>query len=721
MGRSISRKVIYLAFIMFLLFPFTSFNSLFFREYKLNYNICITALADDTPDVDMDELPDINYDILNELWYEPKIEMLIITPNGSQDFIDAVTPLMDWKNQKGVKTIILNNYSLYGNGDDAENIRNMIKYYYERENVQWVLLCGDTEPGLIPIREVYNPDVIDVGKGDHESPGFNDEYKPTDFYYADLTGTWDDNKNNKWGESAVKTENNIKKDEIEWIPDVYVGRFPADDANELEIMVNKSLKYETDPMIGDWMNRMLLGGAISSLTPLEDEAVLTTYIWSNYVMNEMNFTHLHRASSPYDPPVPPASYRQEFLTNNNFDTELNLGYSTAIIASHGIETDFQDRDGVIYDINDAQTANNNNMPSLFYGDACTTSPYDIDVSIGEVLIKRPDAGAIGYIGGMRVTWYYDGDDELAMLNRGNAKLFWEEFFEQKKFQQGKALYDSKVAYMESDHFTEGWGSLDQEWERKNILSYNLLGDPEVDIYTNKPLNATNPFTENIYEGQLIKAIIRDNNGSLVPYARVHMRTNDGKYRTVYANIQGELNFRIPAQANENYNVTITGHNLIPTYFNFTTLPDSIAPEFLDDKTTPKDPTVSDNILFDAEVIDLQSGVQSVYLLHSKNDDFDNYKYYEMSNSFKDDIEDYKCTIDKLKPGDYYFLLLARDWANNIEILDDHSFKISIPVPIMDYILIITSLMIVGVVGISALVIYKKNKEYFQLLKRFEEI
>ena len=40
---------------------------------------------------------------------------------------------------------------------------------------------------------------------------------------------------------------------------------------------------------------------------------------------------------------------------------------------------------------------------------------------------------------------------------------------------------------------------------------------------------------------------------------------------------------------------------------------------------------------------------------------------------------------------------------------------------MDYILIITSIMIVGLVGVSALVIYKKNKEYFQLLKRFEEI
>jgi len=726
MGRSISRKVIYLAFIMFLLFPFTSFISPFFRMHKLNDNISITALADDTPDVDWDELPDIPYEELNEMWYDSKIEMLIITPNGSQDFVNAVTPLMDWKNEKGVKTIILNNFSLYPGDDNATKIRNMIKSYYETENIQWVLLAGDAQDDLIPIRKVYNPDVYDYNqlfvRSESESVGI-DYYKPTDFYYADLTGTWDENNNNKWGESAEKTKDNINKDEIEWIPDVYVGRFPANDANDLEKMVNKSLKYEINPEIGDWMNKMLLAGAMSSLDPLEDEAVLTSQIWSNYVLNEMNFTHLHIAASPYDPPIPPAPNRQEDLTSSNIYTELDLGYSTAIIASHGSFTDFKNYDETdIYTDGQAALANNNNMPTLFYGDACTTSPYDInDVNIGEILIKSPNAGAIGYIGGLRVTWYYDDDENLEMLNRGNAKLFWEEFFKEKKFQQGKALYDSKVAYMDSDHFSEGWGSLDQEWERKNILTYNLLGDPEVDIYTNTPLNAINPFIGSIYEGQLVSSTIRDENGNAVPYARVHMRTNDSKYRTVYADVHGEVNFRIPAQANEIYNVTITGHNLKPTEFKFTSLPDYFDPDFLDDDTSPNDPTVSDNICFEIEAIDSQSGIESVYLLRSNNEDFDNYEYFEMSNSFKDDIEDYKCTLDKLKPGDYYFLILARDWANNIEILDDNSFKISIPVPIMDYILIITSLMIVGIVGISAFVIYKKNKEYFQLLKRFEEI
>jgi hypothetical protein len=183
---------------------------------------------------------------------------------------------------------------------------------------------------------------------------------------------------------------------------------------------------------------------------------------------------------------------------------------------------------------------------------------------------------------------------------------------------------------------------------------------------------------------------------------------------------GEINFRLPPQANETYNVTITGHNLIPWYFNFTTLSDGLDPDFLDEDCNPKDPTVSDNICFDIEVIDSQSGIESVFLLKSKDDDFDDYEYYEMSNSFKDDEEDYKYTIYKLDPGEYYFLIVARDWANNIEILDDESFEISIPIPIMDYVLIITSIMIIGLVGISVFVIYSGNKKYSAILKRFEE-
>ena len=45
-------------------------------------------------DVDLSFIPEIDYNSLNKLWYEPKIEMLIVSPNQS-DFINALIPLRD--------------------------------------------------------------------------------------------------------------------------------------------------------------------------------------------------------------------------------------------------------------------------------------------------------------------------------------------------------------------------------------------------------------------------------------------------------------------------------------------------------------------------------------------------------------------------------------------------------------------------------------------------
>ncbi|MFX1468809.1 MAG: C25 family cysteine peptidase [Promethearchaeota archaeon] len=674
-------------------------------------------------DFNLSFIPEINYDSLNELWYEHKIEMLIITPNKT-DFIETMKPLMDWKNEKGVKTIILSNFSLYSGRDDPEKIRNMIKSYDQTENIQWILLVGDAENNLIPIRYVYNPDVLLI-PGNSEYLSFNDYYKPTDFYYADLTGSWDNDGDNIWGESSIYNAYGI--DEITWNPDVYVGRFPAGNINELEEMVNKTLKYEKDPYVGNWMNRMLLAGAISSYygypdTTDEDEARLTEYIWNNYVKDEMIFTHLHKTTDSFTPISPDPPNSEAVLDNTNFDTNFDLGYSTIIFAGHGEPTRIVSVgiSGSIYDSSDASSSNNINMPSLFYGDACTTSPYDMNNnSIGEILIKRPNAGAIGYIGGLRATWYFQDDNELKYLNRANAKLFWKEFFEEKKYQQGKALYDSKIAYMNSDIFSTSY-TMNKEWERKNVLTYNLLGDPEVDIYTDKPIDGTDPFTKTFYEGQLISVPILDNQSEAVPYARVHFQTSDGKYYTTYANKNGIASFRVPAQENEVYNVTITGHNLKPSYFNFQIYPDNNKPELLGIELTPTKPSTSDKIAFTIKIKDNQSGIESIYLILSRNSSTD-YSYYELSNEFDENDDIFTFSIDRLAPGFYSYFIVGRDYANNSNVFYNSAFSFSIPKPMIDYIFPVLVYLIIGIAGISFFVLFKGLQKYSRILEKKEKL
>ena len=232
--------IITLVLSVFFINPYVHLKNLKSSEISLSTN--------GYSEVDLSFIPEIDYDSLNDLWYDPKVEMLIITPNKT-DFIDALKPLRDWKNEKGVNTIILSNFSAYEGIDDAARIRNMIKTYYENENIQWVLLAGDAQDDLIPIRNVYNPDVYRVTEGIRSETVGGEFYKPTDFYYADLTGIWDSDGDGNWGEAPQ--DNSFGFDEISWIPEVYVGRLPANDAYELGIMVNKTLKYEKDPEIGD--------------------------------------------------------------------------------------------------------------------------------------------------------------------------------------------------------------------------------------------------------------------------------------------------------------------------------------------------------------------------------------------------------------------------------------------------------------------------------------
>ncbi|MBN1803329.1 MAG: hypothetical protein JW891_17590 [Candidatus Lokiarchaeota archaeon] len=654
-------------------------------------------------------IPEYDFTELNATWYHHDIEMIIVSPN-IPSFINALEPLKEWKNQKGVKTIILNNWSLYEGRDKPEKIRNMIKEFYESFHIRWVLLAGDAQDNLIPIRYVHNPAERDHGIAD-ESYG-DPIYKPTDYYYADLTGTWDEDGDGIYGESSKYNAYGV--DEIDWIPEVYVGRLPAGNSIELGLMVNKTIQYEANPVVGEWMNRMLLAGVISDRVGTdpddeygdgEDEARLTEYIWKNYVDLEMNFTHLYRNTSfDVTTQVNFPDNVSEITSNSDFASEFNRGYSTVLFAGHGRPTAY---DGAtlsgIYTSAQAGSASNDFMPSLVYADACTTSIYDLDSqdnNIGETLIKLDSSGAIGYVGGLRVTYYVLDDLDFEIANRANAKLFWEVFFEDYKFQQGRTLYDSKVAYMTSDVFTRGDTSMYQQYQRKNVLTYCLLGDPEVDIHTDTPSYASNPFLKNVTEGQLVSITIRNDRGELVPYARVHLTTDDGKYGTVYADENGVAIFRAYPKSNEIYNVTITGHNLVPSYFSFTTIADNATPEIIDFTCNHFSLSTFQDLCLNATAIDNGSGIESAMLLINRN------AYIISKNGILENATSHEFDLGKLTPGSYQFVLFTRDYANNT-IIYTHALEITVPIPIAYY---LVGGVIIGIALVSGSTVVVARKQ-----------
>ncbi len=122
--------------------------------------------------------------------------MLIITYDN---FRDAVMPLVNWKNQKGIPTTIVNVSTI---GNNATSIKNYIRNAYQTDGLTFVLLVGDHAQVVSPIS----------GGG-------------TDPTYALLAGS-------------------------DHYPELFVGRFSAESLQDVVNQVTKTLEYEKLPQAG---------------------------------------------------------------------------------------------------------------------------------------------------------------------------------------------------------------------------------------------------------------------------------------------------------------------------------------------------------------------------------------------------------------------------------------------------------------------------------------
>jgi len=130
--------------------------------------------------------------------------LIIVHPN----FEDEITPLADWKHQKGLKTKVVSTTSIASPITDTA-IKNYIKNAYDTWSPAptYVLLVGDSS--YIPANY----------KSVHPYHGTK---TATDLYYATTDGT-------------------------DIFPDIFLGRFPCASGTECTRMVNKTLEMEKNP------------------------------------------------------------------------------------------------------------------------------------------------------------------------------------------------------------------------------------------------------------------------------------------------------------------------------------------------------------------------------------------------------------------------------------------------------------------------------------------
>lgn len=453
------------------------------------------------------------------------VKYVIITNDVMKE---AFQPLADWKTKKGVPAKVVTVSSIeanYSGNDTQEEIRNFIKYAITTWNTEWILLGGDTD--VVQHRGAYGNVSGEAALGDY----WVDYNIPTDLYYSDLDGNWNADGDSIYGEVA---------DYVNLYPDVFVGRAPVNTIAEAQTFVNKTLQYEKNPPIDYELDMLFLA------EKLWDDPVT----WGGAAKNIIDTVYI-------PPKYDPITKKYEMYDNISRQiaiNEMNAGPHIVNHVGHGNTGCFCVGSGCIYR-SDADGLYNSPKNFILYTISCYSNAFDSN-SLSEHFMNNLNGGTVSYIGNSRYGFFIVG-----YPGEGPSDLYDQEFFNSlfadNLYHLGETVADSKVAYISLSQ-QDGNG---MRWLQYAI---NLLGDPELPIWTETPQNFTihkpSEITANITQEIIVQVL---NGTEPVQNATVCiMKSDDDIYNVSATDSSGNVSFLVSLSVGV-LNATVTKHNFIP--------------------------------------------------------------------------------------------------------------------------------------------------------------
>lgn len=278
---------------------------------------------------------------------------------------------------------------------------------------------------------------------------------PTDLYYVEMDGGGD------------------------YFPEMYFGRFSAQNTTHLQTYVSKTLQFEKylmpDPSYLQYS--LLVAGCDASNAPTYGNGQIN-YATDNYfnaAHNVISHTYLYGSGSPITSDDPAASAA---IIQNVRD-----GVGFANYTAHCSEDGWADPSFVVSDV---ATLTNTNKYCVMVGNCCLSNKFNVSECFGEAITRTPERGAIAYLGGSNSTYwnedyYYSVGVSAITANPTYAtsglgyydKLFHDhgEAFSNWYVTTGGINFGGNLAV------SEGSTSDDYYWE-----IYHVMGDPSVMPY-----------------------------------------------------------------------------------------------------------------------------------------------------------------------------------------------------------------------------------------------
>lgn len=381
-------------------------------------------------------------------------DYIVVAPDA---FMDALAPLMDKRAADGLRVAAVSMSSVkkefFRHAGGAENIADFIKYawrHWKAPAPKYLLLVGDTS-----------------GKPGHADP----QYELPTFYVYTQSAT------------ATASDNPYADVDGDELPEISVGRIPADTPEELKSVIAKILDYENGPETGTWRRRVSVfaseghfGAAIDSMLEEMFKKLVSNNVSPNFDL-----------SMTYANPNIPYFYIPDHFGDKVID-RFNEGSLFMVYIGHGSDDSFDNvwwgkKRYPIMTLKDVPRVDSGRMRQLLFIIACDTGKFTITGdSIAEALLKSP-TGPVGVFAASEESQPYSN----AILAKDIAHFF----LGGRPETAGQGILDVKRALIqrndEDRKLIDGKAVLmmskkDMDIQnRDHLYLYNFLGDPATRI------------------------------------------------------------------------------------------------------------------------------------------------------------------------------------------------------------------------------------------------
>lgn len=296
----------------------------------------------------------INYDFVQGKYtpVQEEGDLLVIC---YADFMDEMTPFVNWKNQKGLPTTIVNVSDI---GNNSTAIKSYIQNIYNTSDLGYVLLVGDAAQVATP-----------YASGGSSDPSY-----------------------------ALMTTDDY--------PDLFVGRFSAENGAQVTTQVNRTITYEKNPLAGSWFHK---GTGVGSNQGPGHNGGEYDNEHLDYIRDSLLTYTYTDVDQIYDPTASSAAVA----------AALNDGRSIINYTGHGSTTAWSSSGFSNTDVN---ALVNDNMLPFIISVACVNGQFDGYTCFGEAWLRATNGsnptGAIGaYMSSINQSWNppMDAQDEVNHL------------------------------------------------------------------------------------------------------------------------------------------------------------------------------------------------------------------------------------------------------------------------------------------------------------------